>query len=476
MAAPSPHDDAAQPGPARTAPAGGAASATTLEAGPTLGTAAAASSPTTAPARRLHLNAFLYGAGHHQAAWRAPNSSVHRLTDITYYEELAQTAERGLFDAVFFADGHSVGDVSGGPHWSLEPLTALSAMARATERIGLVCTVSSTFFTPFHAARMLASLDHISGGRAGWNVVTSMWDAEARNHGYRAMPPKDERYERAREFVEVARALWASWDEDAVTADPEGQWADPSKLHRLDHEGRHFLVDGPLTVPRSPQGEPVLFQAGASGPGKALAGDFAEGIYAVAYDLPAAQEYYAAVKDEVRRAGRDPDGVVVMPGLVTYVGRTHEEAQEKQARVDRLLPVEQSLAQLSTFVEQDCSAWDLDAPVPPLPPLSEFTGPQGRYGTILRIVEAEHPTVRQLLGRLAAGGGHCTMVGTPESIADQMQEWLENGGADGFNFMPPVQPDSLEDFVDLVVPELQRRGLFRTEYTATTLRGHLTLG
>ncbi|WP_144931973.1 LLM class flavin-dependent oxidoreductase [Kocuria marina] len=476
MAAPSPHDDAARPGPARRAPAGGAASATTPEAEPTLGTAAAASSPTTAPARRLHLNAFLYSAGHHQAAWRAPNSSVHRLTDIAYYEELARTAERGLFDAVFFADGHSVGDVSGGPHWSLEPLTALSAMARATERVGLVCTVSTTFFTPFHVARMLASLDHISGGRAGWNVVTSMWDSEARNHGYRAMPTKDERYERAREFVEVARALWASWDEDAVTADPEGRWAEPSKLHRLHHEGRHFLVDGPLTVPPSPQGEPVLFQAGASGPGKALAADFAEGIYAVAYDLPAAQEYYAAVKAEVARAGRDPGSVIVMPGLVTYVGRTHEEALEKQARVDRLLPVEQSLAQLSTFVEQDCAQWDLDAPVPTLPPLEEFTGPQGRYGTILRIIEAERPTVRQLLGRLAAGGGHCTMVGTPESIADRMQEWFDNAGADGFNLMPPVQPDSLDDFVGLVVPELQRRGLFRTAYTATTLRGHLTRG
>ncbi|MBX7557710.1 LLM class flavin-dependent oxidoreductase, partial [Streptomyces sp. tea 10] len=174
--------------------------------------------PPGTPARTRHLNAVLYGAGHHQAAWRAPGSPVHRLTDIAYYEELARTAERGLFDAVFFADGHSVGDVSGGPRWSLEPLTALSAMARATERVGLVCTVSTTFFTPFHAARMLASLDHISGGRAGWNVVTSMWDSEARNHGYRAMPTKDERYERAREFVEVARALWASWDEDAVTA------------------------------------------------------------------------------------------------------------------------------------------------------------------------------------------------------------------------------------------------------------------
>ncbi|RLY94058.1 LLM class flavin-dependent oxidoreductase [Kocuria tytonicola] len=475
MTASSEHDDDAAPGPAATA--GSAARPAAADDDHSPGTRARAASGADTQdrsGRRLHLNAFLYGTGHHQAAWRAPDSAVHRLTDIGYYEELARTAERGLFDAVFFADGHSVGDVSGGPHWSLEPLTALSAMARVTDRIGLVCTVSSTFFTPFHAARMLASLDHISGGRAGWNVVTSMWDAEARNHGYEAMPPKDERYERAREFVAVARALWASWDSDAVTANRDGQWANPAKLHPVHHQGKHFLVDGPLTVPRCPQGEPVLFQAGASGPGKALAGDVAEGIYAVAYDLPAAQGYYADVKSHVAAAGRDPDSVVVMPGLVTYVGRTHEEARAKQERVDRLLPVEQSLAQLSTFVEQDCSGWDLDAPVPDLAPLEEFTGPQGRYGTILRIVEAENPTVRQLLGRLAAGGGHCTMVGTPESIADRMQEWFENGGADGFNLMPPVQPDALTDFVDLVVPELQRRGLFRTKYTATTLRGHLT--
>lgn len=425
--------------------------------------------------KTLHLNAFLFGAGHHQAAWRAPNSPVERLGDIAYYEELAQLAERGLFDAVFFADGHSIGSVEDGPRWFLEPLTALSAMARATTHIGLVCTVSTTFYTPFHAARMLGSLDHISGGRVGWNVVTSMFDAEARNHGYPAMPPKADRYERAREFIDVARGLWSSWDAEALRLDRRGLYADSSRIAPVNHHGQHFLVDGPLTVPRSPQGEPVLFQAGASGPGRQLAADYAEGIYAVAYDLPSAQAYYADVKQRIEQAGRDPQSVLIMPGLVTYVGETHEEALEKQRMVDALLPVEQSLAQLSTFVEQDCSAWELDEPVPPLPPLEEFTGPQGRYGTILRIIEAEQPTVRQLLGRLAAGGGHCTMVGTPSSIADQMERWLNTGGADGFNLMPPQQPDSLRDFVEFVVPELQRRGIFRTAYHATTLRGHLAM-
>lgn len=425
--------------------------------------------------RQLHLNAFLFGAGHHGAAWRRPDSPVEDLGEISYWEGLARTAERGLFDAVFFADGHSVDDVASGPRWFLEPLTALSAMARATERIGLVCTISSTFFTPFHAARMLASLDHISGGRAGWNVVTSMFDAEARNHGLQAMPPRQQRYARAAEFVEVAHRLWDSWADDAVVADRDGAYADPASLRPVRHSGEHFMVDGPLTVPRAPQGRPVLFQAGASGPGRDLAARYAEAIYAVAYDRSAAQEYYTDVKARIGAAGRDPAAVAVMPGLVAYVGSTEQEARAQQAAVDALLPTEQSLAQLSTFIQQDCSGWDLDAPVPQLPPLERFRGPQGRYATILRIIEVERPTVRQLLGSLAAGGGHCTMVGTPESIADQIEQWFRSGAADGFNLMPPILPESLDNFVDHVVPVLQQRGLFRTEYTSGTLRGHLGL-
>ncbi|MCQ4117929.1 LLM class flavin-dependent oxidoreductase [Rhodococcus tibetensis] len=424
--------------------------------------------------KQLHLNAFLFACGHHGAAWRHPASQVERLADITYYEELAQTAERGCLDAVFFADGHSVRDPAAGGMWFLEPLTALSAMARATERIGLVTTVSSTFYTPFHAARMLASLDHISGGRAGWNVVTSMFDAEARNHGLEEMPPHDERYSRAAEFVDVALALWDSWDADALVLERDGVFADPAKIAPIHHRGKHFLVDGPLTVPRSPQGRPVLFQAGASEQGRDLAARCAEGIYAVAYDLESAQSYYGDVKRRIRAAGRDADAVTVMPGLVTYVGSTTEEAYRKKAELDALLPVEQSIAQLSLFTHQDCSTWELDAPVPALPPLSEFTGPQGRYDTILRIIEKDRPTVRALLGTLAAGGGHCTMIGTPESIADDIERWFHADGADGFNLMPPMYPDSLTEFVDEVVPVLQKRGLFRTEYETATLREHLS--
>jgi FMN-dependent oxidoreductase (nitrilotriacetate monooxygenase family) len=421
----------------------------------------------------MHLNLFIMGCGHHRAAWRHPDSAAERMGDIRHFESLARTAERGKFDAVFFADGHAAGNVAGGPLWYLEPLTALSAMARATERIGLISTVSSTFYTPFHAARMLASLDHISAGRMGWNLVTSMFDAEARNHNYTAMPPHAERYARAEEFANTVLALWDSWADDALRFDRNGMFADPDRVRPINHHGEHFLVDGPLNVPRPPQGRPVLFQAGASDQGRDLAARHAEAIYAVAYDLESAQDYYRDIQARVAAAGRPP--VPIMPGLVTYVGATEEEAKARQRELDELLPTQDSLNQLSQFIGQDCSDWELDAPVPELPPLEAFTGPKGRYATILRIIECERPTLRQLLGRLAAGGGHCTMVGTPESIADEMQRWVEQGGADGFNLMPPSLPSSIEDFVEQVVPVLQKRGLFRHDYAERTLRGHLGL-
>ncbi|MDS1141246.1 LLM class flavin-dependent oxidoreductase [Pusillimonas sp. SM2304] len=422
----------------------------------------------------LHLNLFIFGCGHHRAAWRHPDSAVERLGDIGYYEQLAQTAERGKLDAIFFADGQSTDNLPDGPRWFLEPLTALAAISRATQRIGLISTVSSTFYTPFHAARMVASLDHISKGRIGWNVVTSMFDSEARNHGFDAMPGHDWRYTRAEEFVDVALRLWDSWRDDAPQLDRQGAYVSPESVRAIDHQGEHFRVDGPLTIPRPPQGHPVLFQAGASEQGRDLAARRAEAIYAVAYDLAAAQDYYRDIKRRVREAGRT-DPVPIMPGLVAYVGSTQDEARAKQRALDELLPAQDALRQLGMYVGQDCTAWELDAPVPALPPLEAFTGPKGRYATVLRIIQTEQPTVRQLLGRLAAGGGHCTMVGTPEQIADEMERWLLNEGADGFNLMPPALPGGIDDFVDQVVPVLQRRGLFRKDYETDTLRGHLGL-
>ncbi|MFT0532201.1 LLM class flavin-dependent oxidoreductase [Castellaniella hirudinis] len=424
--------------------------------------------------RSLHLNVFLFACGHHRAAWRAPDSSVDQLGDIRYYEAIAQTAERGKLDAIFLADGHSAEHLEDGPRWFLEPLTTLTAIARATERIGLIGTVSSTFYSPFHAARLLASLDHISHGRLGWNVVTSMFDAEARNHGYAAMPDHAQRYARAEEFVTVAKALWDSWEADALLGDRAGRYADPGRVHAIHHHGDFFRVDGPLTVPRPPQGRPVLFQAGASPQGRDFAARHAEAIYAVAHDLPAAQAYYQDIQRRVGAAGR-ADTVPIMPGLVTYVAAGQAEARAKQQALDALLPVAASLRQLESFIFQDCGDWPLDEAVPPLPALADFPGPKGRYATILRIIETEQPTVRQLLGRLAAGGGHCTVVGTPDQIADHIEHWFVQRGADGFNLMPPSLPHSLDDFIEQVVPILQRRGLFRREYRGRTLRSHLGL-
>lgn len=424
--------------------------------------------------RQMHINLFPIGCGHHQAAWRKSTSSVERLGDISFYEEIAQIAEKGKLDAVFLADGASVDNIENGPRWFLEPLTCIAAMARVTTHIGLISTVSSTFFTPFHAARMLASLDHISNGRMGWNLVTSMYDSEARNHGYQSMPSHEYRYKRAEEFAETVLQLWDSWPSKALKMDRNGKYADLSMMKKINHKGDYFLVDGPLITPQPPQGYPVLFQAGASEYGRQLAAKHAEAIYAVAYDLESAQRYYKDIKRRVRDAGRS-DKVPILPGLVTYVASTEAEAQAKRRELDELLPTTTSLQQLEMYIFQDCSNWDLDAPVPELPPLNEFKGPKGRYSTILRIIESEKPTLRELLGRLAAGGGHCTMIGTPDQIADQMELWFLNEGADGFNLMPPSLPDSVEDFIEFVVPELQKRGLFRHEYEHKTLRGHLGL-
>jgi FMN-dependent oxidoreductase (nitrilotriacetate monooxygenase family) len=427
--------------------------------------------------RPVRLNLFANATGHHAAAWREPDSAVARLGEIEYWEELARIAERGRLDALFLADGQALDAATAerGPVRFLEPLTLLAALSRATTRIGLVTTVSSTFWDPFHAARLLASLDHLSHGRAGINVVTSMTDAEARNHGMDALPAHEQRYARAAEFVEVLQGLWDSWPVGSIRADRDGAYVEASLLRRLDHHGESFAVAGPLNVPSPPQGRPVLFQAGASEPGRALAARHAEGVYAVAWDLESARAHRTDLRARAAALGRDPDALAIMPGLVTYVGSTEEEARRRKAELDARLPVEDSLRRLAFFVGQDTSDWELDAPVPPLPPLEEFTGPKGRYATVLRILRTARPTVRELLGLLAAGGGHATFVGTPESVADEIERWVDAGAADGFNLMPPTLPGGITEFVDRVVPVLQRRGRFRREYEGTTLREHLGL-
>lgn len=428
--------------------------------------------------KQLHLGILLYGCGHHQAAWLMPDSSVDRVGDISYYQSLAQLAEKGCFDAVFFADNQSflAKDSNEMPAFWLDPVVNLTAISQVTNYVGLVSTISSTFSNPFTASRQLLSLDHITKGRVGWNLVTSMRDEEALNHSMSKLPPRDERYKKADEFAALMNKLFLSWDSNEFLYDrAERQLINPDNIRPVNHNGTYFKVKGPSTTPKSPQGRPVAMQAGASEQGIALAAKYADAVYSVSWNLNQAKKYRKKLDEQIKQNEASDRHIKVFPGLVTYVGRTHEEALAKKSSLDEKLPVETALKQLSFFLQQDCSNWEIDLKVPPLPPVEEFTGPIGRYETILEIIKDTEPTVKELLGYLNAGGGHFTLIGTPEEIVDQMEIWVEAGVADGFNLMPPTLTGSLEDFVELVVPEMQKRGIFRKQYEGHTFREHLGL-
>ncbi|MET9023742.1 LLM class flavin-dependent oxidoreductase [Actinopolymorpha sp. NPDC004070] len=433
------------------------------------------STPTRKP---LHLNAFLMSTGHHEASWRLPESNPYANTDVEHYRELARIAERGTFDSVFFADSPALfGDVGRRPSGSLEPTVLLTAIAAATERIGLIATASTTYNDPYNLARRFASVDHVSGGRAGWNVVTTASVDAARNFGLDELPSHRDRYARAAEFLEVARRLWDSWDDDAALADKEsGVWADASRVHRVDHAGPYFRVRGPLNVPRSPQAHPVLVQAGSSEDGKDLAAEYAEAVFTAQQTLADAQAFYADLKARVARAGRDPDGVKILPGIVPVLGATEAEARAREEELDQLIVPEYARAQLARTLRVDPEDLPLDRELPAdLPEEDEIEGAKSRYTLIVTLARRERLTVRQLIGRLGGGRGHRTFSGTPEQVADALADWHAGGAADGFNVMPAVLPSGLSEFVDHVVPILRRRGLFRTEYTGTTLRDHYGL-
>ncbi|TWT08075.1 LLM class flavin-dependent oxidoreductase [Planococcus sp. CPCC 101016] len=428
--------------------------------------------------KQLHLGVLLYGCGHHQAAWLMPDSSVERIGDISYYQSLAQLAETGCFDAVFFADNQSfpANDVNEMPAFWLDPIVSLTAISQVTNYVGLVSTISSTFSNPFTASRQLLSLDHITNGRVGWNLVTSMTNWEALNHSMKELPSHDERYEKAEEFAALMNKLFLSWDSNEFLSNrSERQLINPVNIRPVNHNGTYFKVKGPSTTPRSPQGKPVAMQAGASRQGIALASKYADAVYSVSWNLNQAKKFREKLDEQVKQNKGFDRHIKVFPGLVTYVGRTHEEALAKKSALDEKLPVETALKRLSFFLQQDCSKWEIEKKVPPLPSAEEFTGPVGRYETILEIIHDTQPTVKELLGYLNAGGGHFTLIGTPEEIVDQMEVWLEAGVADGFNLMPPTLPDSLEDFVELIVPEMQKRDIFRKQYDGNTFREHLGL-
>ncbi|MBP1888001.1 LLM class flavin-dependent oxidoreductase [Sinorhizobium mexicanum] len=427
--------------------------------------------------RQLHLNAFLRNVGQHEAAWRLPETRVASVTDIDHYRNLAAIAERGKLDAIFFADHPVLKDRAQDRPWdALDPFTLIAALSGVTSNIGLVATASTTYNDPYGLARRFATLDHVSKGRAAWNVVTTANAAAAANFSLGHHPNPDARYERAAEFLEVANALWDSWDDDAIVGDKEGgTFVHPEGIHRLDHHGKHFEVAGPLEVPRSPQGRPVVFQAGSSEPGKELAARFAEAIFTAQPAIGDAQAFYADVKARVQRYGRDPEKVLILPGLSFFIGGTEEEAHRLQNTFEDLTLPTYGLAQLKRVTGIDYSDHALDDVVR-VPARGEVASDlKSRHDLVHRLTSTETITLRQLLRRLSAGRGHRIAAGTPDQIADTIVEWFENAAADGFNLIPPALPTSLETFVDHVVPILQHRGVFRTDYEGTTLREHLGL-
>ncbi|MEV7629981.1 LLM class flavin-dependent oxidoreductase [Actinoplanes sp. NPDC089786] len=428
--------------------------------------------------RKLHLNAFLMTVGHHEAAWRLPESDPFAHVDVRHYVELARIAERGKLDSLFLADSPVLWNSIGRrPAGGLEPTVLLTALAGATEHIGLIATASTTYNEPYNLARRFASLDHISGGRAGWNVVTTAGVDAARNFNLDELPSHRDRYERAAEFIDVARKLWDSWEDDAPLGDKDsGVWGDDTKVHPPSHVGRFFKVAGALNVPRSPQGHPLLVQAGSSADGKELAARYADAVFTAQQTLEEAQAFYADLKRSVLMNGRDPDTVKILPGIVLAIGATPAEALALEEELDRLIKPEYALRQLAQTLQVGPASLSLDRELPAdLPDEEQIEGAKSRYTLIVELARRERLTVRQLIGRLGGGRGHRTFAGTPVQVADAIEHWFVNGAADGFNIMAPVLPSGLERFVEEVVPILQERGLFRTEYSGNTLREHYGL-
>jgi len=428
--------------------------------------------------KTIHLGAFMRPVGIHTAWWRVPGAYPDANFNLQHMVRFIQTLERGRFDAFFMADHLAVLNMPiealrrSATATSFEPLTLLSALAMVTERIGLIATASTTFDAPYHIARRFASLDHISAGRAGWNVVTTSNPDAALNFGLEEHVEHDERYRRAREFFSVVTGLWDSWAEDAWIRDQaSGIFFDPSRMHVLDHKGEQLSVRGPLNIARPVQGWPVIVQAGASDAGRQLAAETAEVIFGSSRTIEDGKRFSADVRARMRALGRDPASMRILPGALVIVGRTAEEAKAKKAQLDSLVHAESALPNLSIRLGVDASGFDLDAPLPELPRTNQG---QGGQAALVALARRENLTVRQL-AQFVGGYGGLQMVGTAEQIADTMQEWLEADAADGFNIMFPTVPAGLDEFVDLVVPELQRRGLLRREYEGTTLRDHLGL-
>ena len=434
--------------------------------------------------RKLRLASFLF-PGSHLGAWRMPDAVPEIDMDFRHYVRLAQLSEQGKMDTLFFQDTAAVprsndllkGDVYGGisPRATcLEPMTLLPALVGFTKHIGLAATATTTYNEPFHLARKFASLDHISGGRAGWNLVTSQNENEAGNFQRDSHMDHALRYERASEFYDVVTALWDSWEEDAVTRDKKsGIYFDAGRLHIPNHVGEHFKVRGPLNVTRPPQGHPVIFQAGSSEPGRDLAARTADAVFTAAPTIEQGRAFYADVKGRAAKYGRSPDDIKILPGLKTVVGRTEGEAQELVEQMRSLIPEDLAISHLNQLSGGlDLRQFPSDGPLPELPPSNSA---KARQALTVERARRHNLTLLQVARHHAEGAGHLAMSGTASQIADQMEEWLKTDAADGFVVSYPYYPRPVEDFVNLVIPELQRRGIFRTEYEGSTLRENLGL-
>ncbi|NGM20018.1 LLM class flavin-dependent oxidoreductase [Roseomonas stagni] len=435
--------------------------------------------------KQLKLGAFLSVPGNHLAGWRHPDAVPDYDMDFSLYMRLAQTAERALYDTIFFQDTVAVagsdalkaGDLTRtrlSRIVKLEPTATLAALAVGTKNIGLIATATTTFNEPYNIARRFSTIDHISGGRCGWNLVTSQIEDEAGNFNLDTHVDHALRYERAIEFYEVVAGLWDSWEHDAFLRDKEsGVWFDREKMHFLDHHGKYFHVRGPLNSPRTPQGRPVVAQAGSSEPGRELAARTADIVFTAQTELEAARAFFADVKGRTARYGRTPDDIKIMPGITPVIGRTMEEAQEKYDALQALLPDDVALAALARFTRGiDIFSYDLNGPMPELP---EANSAKSRQKLIMDMAKKHNMTLRQVARSVSAAQGHRVLVGTVGYIADQMQEWLEADACDGFNVICNYYPGPFDDFANQVIPELQRRGIFRTAYEGPTLRDNLGL-
>jgi FMN-dependent oxidoreductase (nitrilotriacetate monooxygenase family) len=427
--------------------------------------------------RQLILNTFFMRFGHHPSAWRHPSATGDGRPDVDYWVKLAVLAERAKLHTFFLADfiGRSADDLETHSHmgvaFQFEPLTLLSHIAAHTKHIGLVATVNTNFEHPYNAARLFASLDHVSRGRAGWNVVSSLSPATARNFGLAGPVTHGERYERAAEFVALAKLLWDSWDDDAFDRPDRaaGRFFETASAHPVHHAGKYFSSEGLLDIARPIQGYPVLVQAGNSDTGREFAAEIAEMIYASAQSLDVAQAYYRDVKGRMAKYGRDPDQLKITPGLSVVVARTDQEAKDKFESLQSLVDFTRGLFLFGV----DVSKLDLDGPLPDN--LPEPENGKGRMKQLVELARRENLTVRQLVLRFGVARGHLQLIGSPTRVADVIEEWFIQGGADGFNVVPPLLPGGFEDFVELVVPELQRRGLFHREYSGATYRENLGL-